>query len=336
MKRAFRAAGAAAAAGLLAWTGYSYREMNRPLPPEEEIEAYLRTLLERVGLGELYGTWREDSLPGGAGELRLYRFESAPDDPAVVFIPGTGVYALLYTEFMHKLSRRGFNVVGFDPRGHGRSGGKRGSYTLGELVDDARVVIDRARELYGGRVAVAGSSQGGMVAFYCAAAEPRLRAAVCHNLIAPDEPDNYRMTRWPSLYRRLMPLIPLMRMLPEDLRTPVSAYLDLKAESSRLIPDVGRFMKEDPMVVAAVSLGALASLPSTPLARAVEDIEVPVMVIHAELDDIFPEDYVRRVFGRLRCEKELLYLPGRPHLVMTDYVDDVLPAVSEWLEKRMQ
>jgi len=335
MKGKARATGVAGALGMLGWAAYSYREAKKPIPPDQEIEAYARSLLGRVGLGELYGTWREEVLPVEGRELRLYHFASEPDDPVMVFVPGTSVYALLYTEFMYKLSREGFNVVGFDPRGHGKSSGKRGSYTLGDLVDDARAVIDHAIRLYNDKVAVSGSSQGGMVSFYCAAAEPRLKAAVCHNVIAPDEPDNYRMTRWPGLYRVAMQLLPLMKLLPGDLRAPVFAYLDLKAETSRLLPDIGTFLKEDPLVVNAVSLDALTSLSTTPLARKVEEIETPIMVIHAGRDNIFPEDYVRRVYGRLNCEKDFLYLPDAPHLVMTDYVDDLIPPVSAWLKNRM-
>jgi pimeloyl-ACP methyl ester carboxylesterase len=339
MSKRTRAAGIAAAAGMLGWAAYSYRLMNKPIPPDAEIEAYTKSLLEKVGLGELYGTWKEDVLQVDGRELHLYHFTADPGDPVMVFIPGTSVYALLYTEFMYKLSQEGFNVIGFDPRGHGKSSGKRGSYTLGELVEDARAVIDHAVSVYGDKVAVSGSSQGGMVAFYCAAAEPRLKAAVCHNVIAPDEPGNERMTRWPALYRPAVPLLPMLQPLMRspigDLRTPVSAYLDLKAETSRLFPDVATFLKTDPLVVGAVSLAALTSLPTTPLAVRVEEIETPIMVIHAGRDDIFPEDYVRRVYDRLTCEKEFLYLPDAPHLVMTDYVDDIIPPVSAWLKERM-
>ena len=67
-----------------------------------------------------------------------------------------------------------------------------------------------------------------------------------------------------------------------------------------------------------------------------EEIKVPVMVIHAGRDDIFPEDYVRRVYGRLTCEKKFIYLADAPHLVMTDYVDDIVPPVAAWLEKMME
>ncbi len=333
-------AGVTAALGMGGWSAYSYARMNKPVPPDDEVRAYTKALFESVGMGELNGTWSEDTLTSEDRELALYHFKSEPGDPVMVFVPGTSVYALLYTEFMFKLSRQGFNVLGFDPRGHGRSSGKRGVYILGELVEDALAVIDHAADIYGDKVAVSGSSQGGMAAFYCAAAEPRLKAAVCHNVIAPDEPDNERMTRWPGLFRPLMPhlpkLQPLMTTPLGNLMTPVSLYLDLKAETSRLMPDVGRFLKEDPLVASAVSLSALHSLATTPLARKAEQIETPIMVIHAGQDDIFPEDYVRRIYGRLNCEKEFLYLADAPHLVMTDYVDDIIPPVSTWLKKMMK
>jgi len=333
-------AAVAAAAPLAGWTAYSYTKMNKPVPSEEEARAYAKSLLTRVGLGELEGTWTEERLELGDRKLALYHFKGDPGDPVMVFVPGTSVYALLYTEYMFKLSRQGFNVVGFDPRGHGMSTGRRGVYTLGQLVEDAKAVIDHAIETYGDKVAISGSSQGGMVAFYCAAAEPRLKAAVCHNVIAPDEPDNERMTRWPGMFRPLMPFLSLLQPVVDSplgsLMTPVYLYLDLKAETSRLIPDVAKFLREDPLVASAVSLSALHSLASTLLAVKVEEIKTPVMVIHAGRDSIFPEDYVRRVYARLTCEKEFLYLGDAPHLVMTDYVDDLIPPVSDWLKKMME
>jgi len=338
VKRMARA-GVTAAAGMAGWMAYSYVKMNKRVPSEEEARVYAKSLLERVGLEELFDTWTEERLDLGDRELALYHFESEPGDPVMVFVPGTSVYALLYTEYMYKLSKQGFNVVGFDPRGHGMSSGKRGVYTLGRLIEDALAVIEHAVATYNEKVAVSGSSQGGMVSFYCAAAEPRLRAAVCHNVIAPDEPGNERMTRSPGLFRPLIPYLPALQPVMDsplgELMTPVSLYLDLKAETSRMIPDVGQFLKEDPLVASAVSLSALHSLASTPMAVKVEEIETPVMVIHAGQDDIFPEDYVRRVYDRLTCEKEFLYMPDAPHLVMTDYVDDIIPPVSTWLKEMM-
>lgn len=326
---------------MLGYLGYSLMQWSGPVPSDEAVEEYAEYLAtEIVGMPELVDSWREEMLAVNGRELHLYHFESRPDDPVMVFVPGTSVYALLYTEFLYKLSKQGFNVIGFDPRGHGKSSGKRGVYTLGGLVEDTLAVIDHAVRTYNTRVSVSGSNQGGMVAFYCAAAEPRLKASVCHNVIAPDEPDNERMTRWPFLFRPLMPFLDVLRPLAEsplgELMTPISLYLDLKAEKSRLVPDVGRFLGDDPLVLSAVSFSALHSLASTPMARKVEEIETPVMVIHSGGDNIFPEDYVRRIYGRLRCEKEFIYIPEAPHLVMLDYVDELVPRIAAWVKKQVE
>ena len=325
--------------GLAGWAAYSYRMMNKPILTGEEAEAHAVSLLKNMGIPELMNTWREEVLSLGDRELHLYHFESKPGDPVVVHVPGTGSFALLYTHYQHELSRQGFNVVGYDPRGHGASSGKRGVYTLGELVEDALAVIDHAIETYGEKAAVSGDSQGGMTAFYCAAAEPRLKAAVCHSLIAPDEPDNTRMTRWPRYYKMLAATRPLTQPLLNtpigQLMQPVSAYLDLKAEESDTFPDLHRFFKEDPVQLNAVSFAAISSLDTTPMARKVEGIEVSVMVVHGAKDIIFPEDYVRRVYGRLNCEKDFLYLPNAAHGVMLDNVDEIVPPIAEWLKKVM-
>ena len=334
-------AGAAVAAGLAGWGAFSYRIMNKPIPTEDEAREHGRTLMRKVGLEEYYGTWEEEWLPLEGRRLALYHFRSREGDPVVVFVPGTGIYALVYVELLCKLSRHGFNVVGFDPRGHGMSSGKRGVYILSELVEDTLAVVDHAISVYGDRVAVSGSSQGGMVAFYAAAAEPRLKAAVCHNVIAPDEPDNERMTRWPAFYGPLLrfskaPVVQSLMSTPlGKMMVPVSAYLDLKREPCLRFPDLHRFFKEDLLAVNWVSLSALASLGATPMKVRVEEIKTPVMVIHSGGDNIFPEDYVRRVYDRLTCEKEFLYLPGKPHLVTIDYVDEIVPPMAEWLKKVM-
>jgi pimeloyl-ACP methyl ester carboxylesterase len=328
------AAGALAAAGGMAF--YSVQQANKPIPDEEEAYGFLRSFFRPFGLEYVMDRFSTDSISSDGVELKLYLFESSPGDPAAVFIPGTGVYALFYAEFLAKLSGKGYNVVGFDCRGHGMSTGKRGGYTMDQLVADTMNVVSYAEERYGDRVAVAGSSQGGIAAFYTAAADSRLKSAVCHNILAPDEPDNYRMTRYPGLYRRLIPLIPLMNLLPGELRVPVSLYLDLNSEPCRKIPDVGEHMKVDPMVVTTISVEALSSLVGTPMAVPVEQIEVPVMVVHSELDNIFPTDYVDRVFERLNCHKKMACLDKAPHLVLTDYVDEILPEITSWLDETLR
>jgi hypothetical protein len=74
-----------------------------------------------------------------------------PATPTLVFIPGTSVYAWFYIEFLVEMNRQGFNVVGFDPRGHGLSSGPRGDYSIDEEVEDTLAVVKCARERFGGK-----------------------------------------------------------------------------------------------------------------------------------------------------------------------------------------
>ena len=299
---------------------------------DDGLSSYFDGLFELAGLPGIREQIEEDWLESDSLRLHLDLFLSRPSDPALVFFPGTSVYSIFYAEFMHKMRLKGFNVVGIDPRGHGRSEGRRGSYTLSSLVSDAQAAISYCINRFGDKVAIAGSSQGGIVSFYAAASDRRLKAAVCHNISIGDDPDSVRLTRNPRLSLIMMRLLPLARVL-HGVRIPVSSYLDLKAEVTKLGGNAYEFIKRDPLATTSITLGALASLASTPLPCPPEEIKVPVMVVQGERDNIFPLDYVKKIYDRLTCKKEFLLLKDRPHLVMTDYVDEIVPAVTDWLNR---
>ena len=335
MKKSTLVAGAAGAvAGGVAFKQYLQYYRPGPAPSSQEAHAYLDGLFERMGLAGLRDHIEEDSIACGGERLHLDVFESPGSKRAMVFVPGTSLYALAYAEYMHKMRLMGFNVVGFDPRGHGRSGGRRGSYTLDTLLEDAAAVVGYAMDRFGDGVAISGSSQGGIVAFYSAARDDRLRAAVCHNIAVMDEPAVYSISRWPAVARMAGRFMPLAGLTPE-LRLPISVYLDLAAEPTRFGMNALEFVKQDPLVVLAVALKALASLVSAPLGRPVEDISVPVMVLQAELDALFTEGYTRSIYDRLTCEKELLVVGGATHLILTNDVDAVVPEVAAFLTEHM-
>jgi len=67
-----------------------------------------------------------------------------------------------------------------------------------------------------------------------------------------------------------------------------------------------------------------------------EKIAVPIMLIHAERDNIFPQKYVESIYQKLTCRKQYLLLKGEPRLVMTNSVDKVKNPVSKWLKDIMK
>lgn len=72
--------------------------------------------------------------------LHLTIYETGPQVPSLVFIPGMTAHAGAYTElvpganYLEALAAEGFNVIGLDLQGHGRSGGPRGLFTYQDLM----------------------------------------------------------------------------------------------------------------------------------------------------------------------------------------------------------
>jgi pimeloyl-ACP methyl ester carboxylesterase len=325
---------AGAVAGTLALK--EYLDYYRPGMPAAgpELERYFDDLFEMMGIAGLRSQIEPDTITCDGLDLHLDVFCAQDATRTVVFVPGTSVYSLFYAEYMHKLRLMGFNVVGFDPRGHGRSGGKRGSYTVQTLLRDAEAVVTYAMDRFVGSVAMSGSSQGGIVSFYAAGRDERLSAVVCHNIAVLDEPEVFSISRWPAASAAFARLMPLASLTPE-LRVPISTYLDLSAEPTRFGRDALQFVKEDPLAVLSIALKAMASLSSEPPPRPVEEIDIPVMVIQGELDEMFTEYYVRRIYDRLTCEKEFLVVNGATHLVLTNDVDVIIPEVAAFLDAHM-
>ena len=317
------------------WGHYSRKQLHSRIPSDNILGPYADDLFKKVGLDpHLRETIQTDTLISHGILLHLDILKGKPGDPVVVFVPGTAVYALTYVEFMIKLSRRGYHVIGFDPRGHGRSQGLRGSYTVEELVQDTQAVIRYARERCGPDVFLAGSSQGGIVAFYTAANDKELKGAICHNLADLTDPDTLCLTRFPALARLGKPLLRLARILPE-FQIPISFYLDLKKEETRLFGNAQEFLNQDPLALRSISFKAFASLASTPLPCPVEAVTTPVMILHAEKDSIFPLDYIEKIYRRLPGPKRLHLAKGQPHLLLTDFVEEMVPPVSDWMQEML-
>jgi pimeloyl-ACP methyl ester carboxylesterase len=116
-------------------------------------------------------------LPGG-GTLRGDRL--AGEGPAYVYLHGLGsVRAGEKSESLLAHARaRGRAFLRLDQRGHGESSGVLGRVAVSELIADLRVLLERI-----GPAVVVGSSLGGLVGAFGAAASPELVRGLC--LLAP-------------------------------------------------------------------------------------------------------------------------------------------------------
>ena len=298
----------------------------------EQLRLYFRELSRKRGTEDYFHRFESATCYSSGLVLHLDVIEKDQNRPTVVFMPGTNAYALLYGEFLAALADRGYNVVGFDPRGHGRSGGARGSYTIPELMADMHTAVLYARDRFGDPIVVAGSSQGGITAFYYAAAGNPIAGVVCHNLADLGAPESLRLTRNPALSRRLKPLIKTVARLIPELKIPLTCYLDLKAEPVRGMGSAKTVLYEDPLTVSFIRLKGMASLAEARMPCPVEEITTPVYVLHGARDTIFPQDYIEEIFHRLRCKKTLRVYKDLPHYLIVDHIESILPDIAEWLE----
>ncbi len=316
------------------WYALTRSKTREGIPDEKTIAQLKQKTYQRFNITIDRNVHEETFIEANGGRLHLNIFENSTGSPILVFIPGTSVYAGIYIELLYAIYQQGLTVVGFDPRGHGQSSGPRGDYTMNTIVDDALAVVDYAGKRFDGKVAVAGSSQGGMAAFYAAARNDSLAPAVCHNIADLNGRDNLILSRF-TVPAWTVPFNDLLLSVYQNFALPVWLYLDLTKEILKDGTTAAAYVRQDPLCVNWIKLKALRSLMKTPLARPVENITVPIMLVHSDEDNIFPQSYVEGIFNRLTCPKEYLLLKGRDHLVMTNHVDEVVGPITDWLKKMM-
>jgi len=305
------------------------REMNSD---DSKIKTFLKEIGDKRGMPDFFDRFEQAWVNSGTVKLHLDIIEVDKSRPTVVFMPGTNAYAVLYGEFLTALAEQGYNIVGFDPRGHGRSGGTRGSYTVPELMADYRAAIRYARKRFGDPVVVSGSSQGGFTSFYIAAEGYPIAGAVCHNVADLGDPRSIELTATPWLSRLLKPIVMSNSRLLPEFKVPMTFYINLAAEPIRGLGNSKDLLYQGALLVPFIRLKGMASLGSEPLPCPVEEIKTPVMIIHGEKDVIFPQSYIENIYNRLTCKKRLKVYEGCHHYILFDHVEKVLPDVVEWLE----
>lgn len=316
----------------IVWYAGSRMYQNRKLPDDKMLLEYQDKMIKQLRMNIDRSVMEETYITANGNKLHLMIAARGEQAPSLVFIPGTTAYAQVYAQFGYGMYKQGFNVIGFDPRGHGQSSGPRGNYTMNELVDDTLEVVKYARNRFGEKVVLAGSSQGGMAAFYAAARDDSIQAVVCHNIADLNGKDNIILSQLrPPQF--LVPFCISLMNLYGNYSFPICLYLDLTKEKFLDGTDAATLIKQDPLAVSWITFRALNSLLRKDLATPVEKIKLPVMLIHAGKDNISPQVYVEGIYNRLTCKKKYLLLQNAEHLVMTNNVPEIVPPVTAWLRE---
>ena len=267
--------------------------------------------------------------------LHLTLYETGPQAPSLIFIPGMSTHAGLYSEaipganYLAALAAERFNVIGLDLPGHGRSGGPRGLFTYRQLIGSISRAVDYALQHYNDRVGVTGSSMGGILAFYAALEDRRIRAAVCHNVVDLQDIHPILYLKRHSVIIRATEATRAIGRHLTWLPIPVTVFLEPSHVFDR--PENVRRWKADPLTVWAYRCSAWISLFLNPADKpAVEGMAAPVRLIVGENDRILQAPYHRRFYERLSCKKDLVVVPQAGHMLPLEHMETTVPLVAGW------
>ncbi len=304
---------------------------------EPEYEDYWFNYVFKKDPQQIKDAVKQEYIASQGLKIHLDIFDNKePVDKTIIFIPGTAMYSRFYAEFCYNLFQKGFRVVVPDMQGHGFSEGPRGHFTMETLTQTTYDVTSYVLDTYGGKVAIMGSSLGGITALYSAANDDeRLSAAICHNAAIFDENAYKRIIPIKGILRLLLPLVPVaVKIAP---RTRASVWLYLKAErlakTEELLNKID-ILKKDKILSHKYTATALRTQQKDPMAKKIEEISTPIMIINGDEDVLFSVEYMTELYDRLTCaEKSLEILEGASHLIFQENIEESLDRIVPWLNK---
>ena len=164
------------------------------------------------------------SAPGGVALASSYWRPEGEATGLVVLAHGWGEHHRRYEELARAMNGRGLAVWGYDQRGHGDSGGRRGHVTrFDQLVEDLAWVTDHALTFVSPEVPLllVGHSMGGLVVLRALQTQALSPAAAC--VSAPWLKTAATVPPWKlqlaGLLDRVMPWLPIPNRLDPTTRT---------------------------------------------------------------------------------------------------------------------
>lgn len=213
------------------------------------------------------------TLDGIAYRLWLPKGEPGPV-PAVIILHGAGSQKENHADFARAAVAQGFAALTFDNRGHGETEGELGPGVIDDLAALARMLAERP-EIDGRRIAVRGSSMGGMMALHLGASCPEVAAVVA---ICPAAEE---------------PMLPQMRALAGGREPdPDSPWAAMRLDAAGLV----KWLESHDIFDAVERLGSK-----------------PLLLIHAKGDETVPYTRSEELYERAADPKKLWLLEGGDH-----------------------
>ena len=254
-----------------------------------------------------YGLAFEDiEFPSQRGDLVLSGWYLPGDEssPHLIFVHGIGSVRSgdNAVELAARLVEQGYNVLLFDLRGHGSSGGDKvsgGYFERWDVLGAFDYLVERGIDP--GRIGLMGFSMGAATSILAAAEEPRITALVADSpyadasdLIAREAARKTPFPLW------LMPIfIPTTKLMAKG--------------------------------IYGIDIGAL--VPEEEAAH----LDFPLLIIHGTDDQRIPLEHGERVFKAAKAGSIMWRAPGVDHVdAFLTYPDEYVERVTEYLGSRFR
>jgi alpha-beta hydrolase superfamily lysophospholipase len=239
----------------------------------------------------------------------------------VLLVHGLGEHSGRYEHVGEYFVEHGFEVFGFDLRGHGASGGDRLDLeSFAQFVDDlAHVFSEIPKDL---PTIIYGHSMGGLITTTYA--------------IGDDPQPTLYVLSAPALDADLPAVLKLGSKLLSRLTPAVRLPTGIKGSQLSRDPAVGDRYFADPLVEtkATARFGAIGLAQLAETRGAIDAISVPTLVIHGADDEIVPPQASAPLAGVPGVERKMF--PGLRHETHNEpEKKDVLAFVAGWIDAQL-
>jgi len=269
----------------------------------------------------------------GGALLRFDAHDAVPIDlfgathGTIVTLHGLGEHLGKYDLWAAHAARRGFNVMLYDQRGHGRTPGRRGNYRFDALVEDLDRFVSVTADRYpGSPIFLLGHSLGALVVLRYAAGDihPAVRGTILSGppiVISSRVPEWYRWTV--RTLARVAPWFPLRR------RTAVHTRDAQRAATFARDPLGHRNVTARALVDTAHAIEAVRGAP--------EMVRLPLLVLLGDADTVVDVTQTIAFFEKVgSTDVTVGRHPGALHEMLQETVRDlVYDIVCSWCEKRV-
>jgi alpha-beta hydrolase superfamily lysophospholipase len=247
---------------------------------------------------------------------------SWPNDRAratLVIVHGISEHLGRWTHVADFFGGRGYEVVAYDLRGHGKSGGPLLDVaTFEQYLDDLEVVIQRARKPRLPLV-VYGHSMGGLIAtLYAESTRP--------------QPDVYVLSA-PALDADVPGVLRVLAKVLPHVAPKLRVPSNIRGGHLSRDPDVAAAYFSDPLVYVkpTTRLGGALLVAGARARKDVGSISKPALVIHGADDELVPPRASAPLAASPFVERRLF--PGLRHEMHNEpEQEEVLGFVSSWLD----